>query len=563
MEIDNRTVLLLLFLVSALLACLLLVYWKTQKTYDGFSIWAGATAVVSCAYLFITLRGIIAPAVSIVLANTLVVLSVLLRMDSIHRFIRGQKILPMAYAALVPVFFLILYYTYVSDSVALRGLVISAVIVPGLLAIAVILLQSGTAGNRTLTHIFAGALSFYALIYALRTINWLISTPETVFSTDQLNSIFFIITLLVDLLAAGLFLMLNMARARSDLAASEERYRTLADSLPDYVVVHDGSAIRYANPATRDLLGIPEDRIAGLPIDSFIAPESRAVSAGILGRIRTDPAAGASHEITIIAPGGGRHICIVRSVPVRFGGSPAILSVLTDITERKQMEDALRTVNRKLNLLSGMTRHDIRNQLMALGGFLEISKDTLSDPAKTLGFIDREVRITNTIAAQIEFTKDYEDLGVTSPSWQSVESVVKDAAASLTVQGVRLEIQCPGLEIYADRLLPKVFYNLIDNTLRYAGPDLSLIRVSVQERPGKSPAILYEDDGAGISAEDKKRLFTRGFGRNTGLGLFLSREILAITGITITENGVPGTGARFEIVLPERGFRYGSDRPPS
>ncbi|MDD1694555.1 MAG: ATP-binding protein, partial [Methanoregula sp.] len=61
--------------------------------------------------------------------------------------------------------------------------------------------------------------------------------------------------------------------------------------------------------------------------------------------------------------------------------------------------------------------------------------------------------------------------------------------------------------------------------------------------------------GAGIAVEDKKRLFERGFGHHTGLGLFLSREILAITGITITENGEPGKGARFEILVPDGTWR--------
>ena len=47
--------------------------------------------------------------------------------------------------------------------------------------------------------------------------------------------------------------------------------------------------------------------------------------------------------------------------------------------------------------------------------------------------------------------------------------------------------------------------------------------------------LVFEDDGMGIAGEDKKHLFERGFGKNTGLGLFLSREILSITGITIRE----------------------------
>lgn len=111
-----------------------------------------------------------------------------------------------------------------------------------------------------------------------------------------------------------------------------------------------------------------------------------------------------------------------------------------------------------------------------------------------------------------------------------------------------------GLEIYTDPLFQKVFYNLIDNALRYGGPDMTTIRFSYQES-GPGMVISVADDGIGITANDKKRLFERGFGHHTGLGLFLSREILSITGITITESGEPGKGALFEIVVPNGAWR--------
>ncbi|MCX6689119.1 MAG: HAMP domain-containing sensor histidine kinase [Methanoregula sp.] len=84
---------------------------------------------------------------------------------------------------------------------------------------------------------------------------------------------------------------------------------------------------------------------------------------------------------------------------------------------------------------------------------------------------------------------------------------------------------------------------------------MKTIRVSSRESD-RGLTIVCEDDGMGIPTEDKKRLFTKGFGKNTGLGLFLSREILAITGITITENGIPGKGARFEISVPKGAYRF-------
>jgi signal transduction histidine kinase len=70
--------------------------------------------------------------------------------------------------------------------------------------------------------------------------------------------------------------------------------------------------------------------------------------------------------------------------------------------------------------------------------------------------------------------------------------------------------------------------------------------------------LICEDDGVGVVADEKERIFERDFGKNTGLGLFLSREILSITGISIVETGEPGTGARFEITVPKGMYRFTS-----
>ena len=171
-------------------------------------------------------------------------------------------------------------------------------------------------------------------------------------------------------------------------------------------------------------------------------------------------------------------------------------------------------------------------------------------------------KIADTITRQLSFTKDYEDLGVKSAVWQDVGTLVSSTMNELPMQNVGVENGCPGLEVFADPLLEKVFYNLIDNSLHYGGDTMKAIRITAEEQ-GENLRIIYEDDGNGISADDKKQLFTRGFGRHTGLGLFLSREILSITGITITENGEPGKGVRFEITVPNGAWRFtnsGGDR---
>ena len=230
------------------------------------------------------------------------------------------------------------------------------------------------------------------------------------------------------------------------------------------------------------------------------------------------------------------------------GDFSGAVHIITDITERKTAEDAIREANLKLNLLSGITRHDIKNQLLVLDGLLDILQRKIPDPSLDDNF-RRIVKVCSTISAMIDFTKEYEEIGVKTPVWQECRTLVSMAAEKALLGTVRLENDLPaGGAIYADPLIGKVFYNIMDNAARYGGK-ITNIRFSLEERNGNR-ILVCEDDGNGIPADDKERIFDRGFGRNTGMGLFLVREILRITGISITETGEPGSGARFEITVP-------------
>jgi CheY-like chemotaxis protein len=222
-------------------------------------------------------------------------------------------------------------------------------------------------------------------------------------------------------------------------------------------------------------------------------------------------------------------------------------------TERKRAEDALRQAYKKLSLLSGITRHDINNQLTILMGYLSMLEEQQPDPTFHQYF-ETINTAANRIAAMIRFTKEYEEIGVHAPSWQDFRTLVDTAAKQAPLGKVMVKNDLPsGVEVFADPLILKVFYNLMDNAVRYGGK-ITTIRFSVLERDGEE-VVVCEDDGNGVPAEEKKKIFERGFGKNTGLGLALAREILDITGITIIETGEPGKGARFEIVVPKGTWR--------
>jgi signal transduction histidine kinase len=171
-----------------------------------------------------------------------------------------------------------------------------------------------------------------------------------------------------------------------------------------------------------------------------------------------------------------------------------------------------------------------------------------------LEFMNKQEVILSAIRSQINFTGYYQNIGNGKPQWQYVENAIREAASSLPLDPVVLNLDLGNTEIYADSLLIRVFYNLMENTLRHGG-HVTEIRYHCEKRPD-GLLIIYEDNGRGIPAKDKERIFVKGMGKNSGLGLFLIHEILAITGITIRENGEPGKGARFEILVPGGMFRH-------
>jgi len=224
--------------------------------------------------------------------------------------------------------------------------------------------------------------------------------------------------------------------------------------------------------------------------------------------------------------------------------------------ELRASEEALRLTNKKINLLSSITRHDIRNQLTALKIYLELSRMTPLDPEKAAEYVEKEEQIALAIERQLEFTRQYESLGVNSPVFQDLASCIGESKAELNLDGIAVHVTgIHGVEVFADSLLKKVFFNLFDNSLRHGGRGMNTITISVAQSSGRL-TITFEDNGTGIETGNKELIFDRGYGQNTGLGLFLIREILDITRITIKESGTPGSGARFEIVVPADAYRF-------
>jgi PAS domain S-box-containing protein len=345
-------------------------------------------------------------------------------------------------------------------------------------------------------------------------------------------------------------------RAEQALRESEERFRQVADMVNEWIwEVDEAGKYRYCSAAVRSILGfLPEELVGKNHYYDLFTPDQReelkiTIQSAFSRREKiqdfTSPNLHKNGTVVILAMSG---------LPLYdpSGGFRGYRGVTLDITDRKRADDAVKKANNQLLLLNSITRHDILNQLNSFSGYLEDIK-TMPNDNKMVDLLKKEEDIAETIRRMITFTRDYQNIGVQPPQWQKVSNILQEVLTIIDKGSITVGIDTDGLEIFTDKLIEKVFFNLIENSIRH-GETVSTIHIGYTKRD-QNIIVIYEDNGAGIPSEEKEAIFDRGHGKNTGYGLFLVREVLAITGLSISETGSPGKGARFEIIVPAGSFR--------
>ena len=350
----------------------------------------------------------------------------------------------------------------------------------------------------------------------------------------------------------------TLKQAEDALRCSESQFRSIIDNVQDMLYRTDMEGkLTMISPAGATLAGYnsPEEMI-GLNVaqEIYADPHERRKFLAILVRKGSVTA----FPLILKNRRGQQYHVTASSHYYRDaqGNVVGIEGIVHDVTHLKQAEDALKEANRKLNLLNSITRHDVANQLTVLLGYTQLAMIKNPDPI-IADFLQKIDSVATTIGRQIEFSKAYQELGVHAPGWFNLDTIF----ARTKPRDILFSSSCSGTEIFADPMLEKVFANLFGNSVMH-GEGVS--RISVRCEPaGDELLITVEDNGVGIPLGEKQNIFRKGYGKNTGFGLFLAREILAITKISIHETGRHGSGARFEIVVPKNGFRHsrGSGQP--
>ncbi len=329
------------------------------------------------------------------------------------------------------------------------------------------------------------------------------------------------------------------------------------------------NVIRYWNKGAENLYGWTAEEVLGKNVDEFLTTEVIKKQITIaLDRFLSGESWSAEIQIK------NRH---EETVPVIVTLNPVFdksgeyfgsISTYTDITDQKSVElelqgyvaeyatatEKIKELNEKLRVIASLTRHDVRNKLGVLNGYMYLLKKQISGNEVAINHLAKMDEASKQLLAILEFERIYEQINSENLAYVTVEKYFAEASSLVSdFKGIKTQCNCEGLEVLADSLLRQLLYNLMDNTLKY-GEKTTLITLHFQ-RSEKSLLLIYEDNGVGMTDEVRSHLFEKGFGKGTGFGLYMIKRIIEAYGWSIEENGKLGSGAKFTIEIPQDKFR--------
>jgi PAS domain S-box-containing protein len=334
---------------------------------------------------------------------------------------------------------------------------------------------------------------------------------------------------------------------------ADEKFRILVEESLVGVYILQKDRFLYVNPRFAEMFGYSQPEImSSVRVLDLVSPDDRDMLEATLRSRFSGKIKSLQYSFSGRCKDGREIDVIVAGTSTTYQGQPTIIGTIHPAGGYNEADRNLILECRKITLLDMLTRHDITNQLTVLRGRLRQLKKQCHDPAilQQLKTVDDAGEV---IYHLLETARVCQDIGLSRPRWQHVRGIIENMCVHLGISSLHVSLDVGDLEICADPLIDRVFANLLDNTIRH-GIHATEVRVSFR-KDDNGGTLVFEDNGVGVPHDLKERVFERGFGSNTGLGLFLCRQILSGTGIFLRETGIPGTGARFELTVPDHAWK--------
>ncbi len=366
-------------------------------------------------------------------------------------------------------------------------------------------------------------------------------------------------------------------QSEEKLRESEQRYRLLIETANEGIVVAQGSFLKFVNPKAHAIIERTEEELLTIPFVEFIYQDDRElIKNNYLKRVNNE-AVTQRYPFRILTKDNSTKWIELGSVKIDWEGQPATLNFLTDISERIEAEQEIKTkteeltkINAEKNKFFSIIAHDLRSPLNGFIGLTQIMAEELSSLTMeevqeiAVSMRNSATNLFRLLENLLHWSRIQQGLMPFDPEVLSLHPVIDESVEILWESAKSKEIEIihdipAHSEVFADlNLLQTVIRNLVSNAIKFT-PKGGKINISAMKTNDNKVQISIVDTGIGISPKLVDQLFSLDVktGRkgtdgelSTGLGLLLCKEFIELQGGKIWVVSVEGKGSTFSFTIP-------------
>jgi PAS domain S-box-containing protein len=345
-----------------------------------------------------------------------------------------------------------------------------------------------------------------------------------------------------------------------ELADERQKYETVVEQSHDAIAIHQDGVFVFANARCLDLLGYDEEELIGKSFKAITVPEDYELVQERYEQ-RLDPEVESPpqrYEARFLTKDGNRRVAELSTAHIQYEGDPAVLVAVRDITERKNYEERLENRTAELEALNRVIRHNIRNDMSIILGWMELLEDHVDEAGrdylrKILASGEHVVELTEVVRDQVEVLTSDGEIEVTPTPLRSIlETEIELRRESFPEAEFAITGEIPDRSVMANKMLGSVFRNLLNNAVQHNNTGEPFVEIGCEMRD-EDVVVQIADNGPGIPDEQKETIFGKGEkgleSPGTGVGLYLVQTLISQYGGRVWVEDNDPTGAVFNIQL--------------
>ncbi|RLM83732.1 PAS domain S-box protein [Halobellus sp. Atlit-38R] len=366
---------------------------------------------------------------------------------------------------------------------------------------------------------------------------------------------------------AGALIGVYDGRQRQEKHATEQarrRYQMLLDASPDAVFVAstDTGEIVDVNRTAEELLGRQRDELIGMH-QSELHPEENRGQYRDLFATHTDTEEALSKlpdgsDAFVNTAGGNRIPVEINAAKFDYRDQSLLLGVFRDVSNQRNKEKQLQNRSEQLEILNQVVRHDIRNEMSVVTGWIDILAKYVDDEGTDV--LERVRHASQRVINLTEEARDYVEVVTEETTLDlypiSLNCVLREEIATRREQypnaAFNISGDVPDVEVQANEMLSSTFRNLLNNAIKHNNSETPSIDIEVKQTE-ESVTVSIADNGPGIPDKQKEAVFGKGKkgfeSSGTGIGLYVVNNLVDEFGgeVWIKDNEPTGSVAKVKL----------------